>query len=65
MVLIKYNKILDEKSVLVVLVIVEVEVEREELEEQAEDEDEDEDDDDKATLANSAPVVQNTLNYSR
>ena len=62
MVLIKYNKILDEKSVLVVLVIVEVEVEREELEEQAEDEDED--DDDKATLANSAPVVQNTLNYS-
>jgi hypothetical protein len=62
-VLIKYNKILDEKSVLVVLVIVEVEVEREELEEQAEDEDED--DDDKATLANSAPVVQNTLNYSR
>ena len=40
------------------------ELEREELEEQAEDEDED--DDDKATsLANSAPVVQNMLNYSR
>jgi hypothetical protein len=40
------------------------ELEREELEEQAEDEIED--DDDKATsLANSAPVVQNMLNYSR
>jgi hypothetical protein len=40
------------------------ELEREELEEQAEDEDED--DDDKATsLANSARVVQNMLNYSR
>ena len=42
------------------------ELEREELEEQAEDENEDDDDDDNATsLANSAPIVQNMLNYSR